>query len=85
MVDSIMYQEDYFVVLETEQTEQFLTPEELLKKLELVIQSQEFDLPTELKKFSTLEEQAKYLRDNYCELNGDNGQYLQWYVVRLEK
>ncbi|GFE71305.1 chlororespiratory reduction protein 7 [Chroococcus sp. FPU101] len=85
MVDSIMYQEDYFVVLETEQAEQFFTPEELLDKLKEVIQSQKLDLPTDLKKFSTLEQQAKYLRDNYCELKGDNGQYLQWYVVRLEK
>lgn len=84
MVDSIMYQEDYFVVLETEQTEQFFTPEELLDKLKDVIQSQQLDLPTDLAKFPTLEQQAKYLRDNYCELNGD-GQYLQWYVVRLEK
>jgi Protein CHLORORESPIRATORY REDUCTION 7 len=85
MVDSIMYQEDYFVVLETEQAEQFLTPDELVDKLRSVIQSQQLDLPTELQKFSTLEQQAAYLKDNYCELNGDNGQYLQWYVVRLEK
>lgn len=85
MVDSLMYQEDYFVVLETEQTEQFLTPDELSEKLKSVIQTQKLDLPVDLQKFSTLDEQAKYLRNNYCELNGDDGQYLQWYVVRLEK
>lgn len=85
MVDSLMYQEDYFVVLEPEQTEQFLTPEELLDKLKLVIQSDQLDLPLDLQKFSTLEKKAEYLKDNYCELNGDDGQYLQWYAVRLEK
>jgi hypothetical protein len=80
-----MYQEDYFVVLQPEQTEQILTPDELLDKLSSTIQSGQLDLPADLKKFPTLPEQAAYLRDHYCELNGDNGQYLQWYVVRLEK
>ena len=33
MPDSIMYQEDGFVVLEADQPEQILTPQELLEKL----------------------------------------------------
>jgi hypothetical protein len=82
---SLMYQEDMFVVLETDQEEQFLTPEELFDKLKIVLQNYPEELPRELQKFSNLEEKATYLRDNFCELDiGKNG-YLQWYVVRLEK
>jgi hypothetical protein len=80
-----MYQEEMFVILETDQEEQFLTPEELLDKLKIVLQNYPEELPRELQKFSNLEEKATYLRDNFCELDiGENG-YLQWYVVRLEK
>ena len=85
MQSSLMYQEEMFVVLETDQEEQFLTPEELFNKLKIVLQNYPEELPRELQKFSNLEEKATYLRDNFCELDiGKNG-YLQWYVVRLEK
>lgn len=85
MPSSLMYQEEMFVVLETDQKEQFLTPEELLDKLKIVLQNHPEELPRELQKISSLEEQTIYLRDNFCELDiGKNG-YLQWYVVRLEK
>jgi hypothetical protein len=80
-----MYREDAFVVLETELPEQFLSPEELLEKLKEILLSCQEDLPRELRQLSNLEEQAKYLRDNFCELDVGAGQYLQWYVVRLEK
>ncbi len=74
-----------FVVLETDQEEQFFTPEELFDKLKIILQNYPKEVPRELQKFSNLEEQATYLRDNFCELDiGENG-YLQWYVVRLEK
>jgi len=85
MADSIMYQEDAFVVLETAQPEQFLTEVELLEKLKQVLVSQEENLPRELDKFTTLEDKAKHLIKNYFELDLGPGQYLQWYVVRLEK
>ncbi|MCW5316359.1 chlororespiratory reduction protein 7 [Nostoc sp. KVJ3] len=86
MPDSLMYQQDHFVVLETNQPEQFLTPTELLEKLkntlkQLIIK----DLPPDLQKFDTLEAQAQYLIDTTCELDIAPGQYLQWYAVRLEK
>jgi len=85
MPSSLMYQEEMFVVLETDQEEQFLTPEELFDKLKIVLQNYPEELPRELQKFSNLEERATYLRDSFCELDiGKNG-YLQWYVVRLEK
>jgi len=80
-----MYQEDAFAVLETNQPEQFLSAEELLLKLTDILRSHPDDLPRELGKFSTIEEKARHLRDNYSELDQEPGQYLQWYVVRLEK
>ncbi len=85
MPDSIMYQEDGFVVLESEQPEQFLTAEELLEKLKGILRSRQDDLPRELQKFASVEEQAQHLMENFCELDVGSGQYLQWYVVRLEK
>jgi hypothetical protein len=85
MPDSIMYQEDCFVVLESDQAEQFLSHQELLEKLTGILQSRQDDLPKELEKFTLIEEQAKYLMDNFCELAMPAGQYLQWYIVRLEK
>lgn len=74
MPDAIMYQEEAYVVLETHQPEQFLSPEELLLKLMAILRSRPDDLPRELQKFSTLEEQAQHLRDNYCELDCEPGQ-----------
>lgn len=86
MPDHLMYQQDTFVLLETNQPEQFLTAAELLEKLKLVIQTVNFqELPHDLQKFEAVEEQAKYLIDTSCELDIGAGQYLQWYAVRLEK
>jgi hypothetical protein len=80
-----MYCEDTFVLLETDLPEQFLSPEELLEKLRRILLSCQEDIPRELRQFSHLEEQAKYLRDNFCEFDVGAGKYLQWYAVRLEK
>lgn len=85
MTDSIMYQEDCFVVLETDQPEQFLTHKELLEKLTNILQARQDNLPRELEKITSIEAQAKYLMDNFCEFDLEPGQYLQWYIVRLEK
>ncbi|EDX73054.1 hypothetical protein MC7420_2672 [Coleofasciculus chthonoplastes PCC 7420] len=85
MPDSIMYQEDAYVVLETNQPEQFLTPEELLEKLKAILSTRQDNLPRDLQHFSSVEEQAKYLMETSCELDMEPGEYLQWYVVRLEK
>jgi len=86
MPDSLMYQQDDFVVLETNQPEQFLTASELLEKLKKVLQNFKFqDLPKDLQKFNSVEAQAQYLLDTSCELDIGVGQYLQWYAVRLEK
>lgn len=85
MSDPIMYQEDGYVVLETDEPEQFLTPEELKLKLEKYLAADEVDIPRELSKFDTISEQAEHLRDNYYELDIGENKFLQWYVVRLEK
>jgi Protein CHLORORESPIRATORY REDUCTION 7 len=85
MPDSIMYQGDYFLVLEADQPEQFQTPDELRDKLKNLIETKPEICARQLAKFSSLEEKAIYLRDNYCELDVGDGGYLQWYVVRLEK
>ncbi|MBD2354058.1 chlororespiratory reduction protein 7 [Tolypothrix sp. FACHB-123] len=86
MPDSLMYAEDYFVVLETNQPEQFLTASELLEKLKTVLQQlNSQDLPPDVQKINGLAEQAKYLKNTSCELDLGPGEYLQWYAVRLEK
>ncbi|MFM9265514.1 chlororespiratory reduction protein 7 [Tychonema sp. BBK16] len=80
-----LYDEDTFVVLETNQPEQFLTVAELLEKLKAVLASGQEDLPRDVQKLSGVEAQAKYLIDTYCELDVGPGKFLQWYAVRLEK
>ncbi len=86
MPDNLMYQQDHFVVLETNQEEQFLTASELLEKLTDVLQQlNPQDLPPDLRSADSIEQKAQYLLDTSCELNVGLGQYLQWYAVRLEK
>jgi hypothetical protein len=86
MPDSIMFApEDHYVVLEPNQPEQFLTAPELLEKLTTLLATHQDDLPLDLQKFSDVTEQAKYLMETSCEWNVSPEQYLQWYVVRLEK
>ncbi len=86
MPHPLMYEEDNFVVLETNQEEQFLTKLELLEKLENTLKELAFDdLTPDVQKFQSVTEQAQYLIDTSCELDLGPGKYLQWYAVRLEK
>lgn len=85
MPDPLMYSEDAFVVLDSNQAEEFLTAPELLEKLKGVLAGLQDNLPRELQRFSDIEAQAKYLLDTSCELDVGPGQFLQWYAVRLEK
>ena len=80
-----MYQEDGFVVLEPDQPEQILTSQELLEKLKGILVNRQEDLPRELEKFTTVEGQAEYLMENFCDLDMGSDSYLQRYVIRLEK
>lgn len=86
MPDPLMYQsEDAYVLLEPNQPEQFLTPQELLEKLKAVLADRQDDLPLDLQKFTNLEIQATYLMETSCELDVGPDGFFQWYVVRLEK
>lgn len=85
MSDPIMFKQDAFVVLETNKPEQFISADELLEKLRLILADRQDDLPRDLQKFSSVEAQARYLLDTSCDLDIGPGQYLQWYAVRLEK
>jgi Protein CHLORORESPIRATORY REDUCTION 7 len=85
MPNALMYSEDAYVLLEPNQAEQFLSPGELLEKLKVILAGRQDDLPRDLQRFSEVGEQAKYLMETGCELDMEPGQYLQWYVVRLEK
>lgn len=85
MSDSIMYREDAYVVLETDREEQFLSAEKLKEKLTDILRDRPNDLPREIQQLTSVEEQAQHLMENYYEFDIGTGQYLQWYVVRLEK
>ncbi len=84
MADSIMYQEDGYVVLETNKPEELMTRTDLLKKMSELLKIQT-DLPRDVAKYDSPEKRAEYLLDNYCEWSVDENSYLQWYVVRWEK
>ena len=85
MSTPLMYQQDYFVVLESQQPEQILTAAELVAKLEQVLERERVELPKTVAQLPTLTAQAHHLRDNYYELAIAEDGYLQWYAVRLEK
>lgn len=80
-----MYEEENYVVLEANKPEQFMTAVELLEKLRGIIATQQDNLPRDLQKLSSLDDQAEKLRDTYCEYEFTPGKFIQWYVVRLEK
>ena len=85
MPDPIMYQEDGYVVLESDKVEEFMTAEALKAKLVNLLLLEEVVIPRELEQFESAELQAQHLLDNYFELDIGADKYLQWYVVRLKK
>ena len=84
MPDPLMYESENFVVLETNQPEQFLTAAELTAKLRGILVDIQA-VPPELQRFPNVEAQVQYLINTSCDLDVGSGQYLQWYAVRLEK
>lgn len=85
MPNRIMYQEDAYVVLDSEQPEQeILTTEELQEKLRALLPTLE-TLPYDVERLDSLDAQVQHLIETHCELDLGPNQYLQWYVVRLEK
>ena len=85
MPDPLMYQEDMFVLLAPGEAEVFLTPAELLEKLQAVLSDKQDDLPRDLRKYPSVKAQAEHLIDTACEFEIKPGESLQWYAVRLEK
>lgn len=85
MPDLLMYEQDHFVVLETNQPDQFLTAAEMLEKLKTTIVDHQDCLDPDARLLPSLEAQAQALLDTVCELHLEPGHYLQWYAVRLEK
>jgi hypothetical protein len=86
MTDSLMFQEDEYVVLTTGQAEEIVTAAEMLNLLsETLLNHSDIDFPADVSAKSSTAERAAYLLDNYCELDLGDGRYLHWYAVRLEK
>jgi hypothetical protein len=85
MSDSLMFNNDAYVVLETDQPEQLLTPAEMFEKLQEIVSKFADDLPIDVQRITGVDERVKYLLDTSCKLDLAPGEYLQWYVVRLEK
>lgn len=85
MVDPRLYESDTYVVLAPGQAEEFLTTAELLARLRSLLDTRQDDLPRDLQRLATVEEQATYLLENACEFELALGERLQWYAVRLEK
>lgn len=86
MTDSLMFQENEYVVLTSGQAEEIITAAEMLVKLsETLLNHGEIDFPADVLAKSSTAARAAYLLDNYCELDLGEGRYIQWYAVRLEK
>jgi Protein CHLORORESPIRATORY REDUCTION 7 len=86
MTDSLMFQEDEYVVLTTGQSEEIVTAAEMLVKLsDTLLNHGDINFPADVLAKSSTAARAAYLLDNYCELDLGKGQYIQWYAVRLEK
>jgi Protein CHLORORESPIRATORY REDUCTION 7 len=85
MSDSLMFNNEAYVVLETDLPEQILTPAEMSAKLQEIVIKFADDLPIDVRQINGVNERVKYLLDTSCELDLAPGEYLQWYAIRLEK
>lgn len=85
MSAATLYDEEHFVVLETNQPEVILTAAELSEKLRSLLAARQADLPADVKQAGEIDDQVRYLIDTTCELAMAPGEYLQWYAIRLEK
>jgi REP element-mobilizing transposase RayT len=85
MPDSLMFNNDAYVVLEPNKPEEILTPAEMYAKLQKIVINFANELPIDVQQITGIENRVKYLLDTSCELDLAPGEYLQWYAVRLEK
>ena len=85
MSDSLMFNNEAYVVLETNLPEQILTPAEMSAKLKEIVIKFADELPIDVRQINGVDDRVKYLLDTSCELDLAPGEYLQWYAIRLEK
>lgn len=85
MTDSLMFNNEAYVFLETDRPEQIFTPAEMFAKLKEIAIASADDLPLDVQEITGVDERAQYMLDTICELHLVPGEYLQWYAVRLEK
>jgi hypothetical protein len=81
-----MFQEEDYVVLRAGQPEEIRSADEVVTELKHLLENYatELDLPGDVIR-QRPGDRPSYLLTNYCELDLGNGQYLQWYAIRLEK
>lgn len=84
MADSLMYHSDHYVVLTPSAPEEFCTEAELREKLAHFL-THMTELSPELSAHSTIDAQVEYLINTGCRLERSADEFIEWYVVRLEK
>ncbi|MDX1976696.1 MAG: chlororespiratory reduction protein 7 [Pseudanabaenaceae cyanobacterium bins.68] len=82
MPDSIMYYQEDYVLLPPDLQPRFVKLPELREVLGRLLPTA--DLPKDLAKLSSPEQQITNLLETACELECQDGTW-QWYVVRLDK
>lgn len=85
MPDSLMYEEQYFVLLQADRPEEILSVDELLERLRQTLANPDQELPKAVQALPSIKAQADYLLEHFCELDLGPGQFFQWYAIRLEK
>ena len=85
MTDSMMYAEEMYVFLTPDAVETFMTPPELVAKLQEILENHQGAMPRELEKIGSHAQRAKFLLENHCDFEMNPGESIQWYAVRLEK
>jgi hypothetical protein len=85
MPHPIMYAKDHYVILRPGQGEEFLTAPEMLDLLRTIATENPDLIPLDPQQSQATQDQIlQDLLDNACELTWENGDWIQWYAVRLE-
>ncbi len=84
MADSLMYHDDHYVLLTPDAPAAFCTPAELREKLAGFL-AEMTELSPELTAYGTTAERVEYLLNTGCRLERSADDFIEWYVVRLEK
>lgn len=85
MPHPIMYAKDHYVILRPDQGEEFLTASEMLDLLRTIATENPDLISLNPEESPSAQDQIlQDLLDNACELVWDNGNWIQWYAVRLE-